>query len=196
MTTPRTRRSFTAERTTNVPFGRSSKPRSPLDPTALLDYAVKALGSRMKSERDLRRRLAERAEEPAHVDAVIAKLKALNYLSDERFAADFTRLRRDNEKHGQRRVQQGLMQKGIPQPIAQKALIEGYEDIDEVALARDYIARKRLKRPEGDREEKQKQTAKIMRRLLTAGFTSKTIWKVLREWDASIEEVDVPEDDI
>lgn len=177
-------------------FGRSSKPKPPLAGAELLDFAVKILSARMKSERDLRRRLGERAETPDAVDAVIARLKELGYLSDERFAADFTRLRRDNEKHGQRRVQQGLMQKGIPQPIAQKALAEGYEEVDEVALARDYIARKRMKKPEGDREQKHKETAKAMRRLLAAGFSSKSIWKVLREWDASIEEVDVPEDDI
>ena len=29
------------------------------------------------------------------------------------FAADFTRLRQENDKFGRRRVQQGLMQKGV-----------------------------------------------------------------------------------
>jgi regulatory protein len=30
-----------------------------------------------------------------------------------------------------------------------------------------------------------------MRRLMAAGFSSKTIWKVLRAWGAELEEVDI-----
>jgi regulatory protein len=33
-----------------------------------------------------------------------------------------------------------------------------------------------------------------MRRLMAAGFTTKTVWKVLRSWGAEVEEVDVVED--
>ena len=174
------------------------KPRAlkpPLDYAGLLEFAVRSLASKMKSERDLRRRLADRAEPGDEgreaIDKVIAKLKELGYLNDERFAADFTRLRKENDKFGERRVQQGLMQKGIAQPVMKEALATAYEDVDEVALARQYIERKRMKKPEGDREKKQKETAKAMRRLIAAGFSTKSIWKVLREWGAELEEVDL-----
>jgi regulatory protein len=174
---------------------KSVKP--PLEYAGLLEFAVRSLASRMKSERDLRRRMKERAEPGedgvAAMDRVVEKLKELGYLSDERFAADFTRLRRDNEKFGQRRVQQGLMQKGIAGAVVKEALGVGYEDVDEVALAREYVARKRMKAPEGDREKKQKETAKAMRRLVAAGFSTKTVWKVLREWGSELEEVEVEE---
>jgi len=178
-------------------FSREKKSRPPLEYGSLLEYAVRSLASRMKSERDLRRLMGQKAlpgdEGREAIDRVIAKLKELGYLSDERFAADFTRLRRDNEKFGQRRVQQGLMQKGISQPIGREALGTAYEDVDEVALAREYIARKRMKAPAGDREKKQKETAKAMRRLIAAGFSTKTIWKVLRDWGSELEEVDLGE---
>jgi regulatory protein len=172
-----------------VPF-KTKTPRPPLEPPALLEFAVRSLSAKMKSIRDLRRRLKDRAEPgeagEAAVDAVIIKLKDLGYLSDERFAADFTRLRKENEKFGRRRVQQGLMQKGIPQELANATLTAAYEDVDEVALAKEYVARKRMKKPEGDKE-----LARTMRRLMAAGFSSKTIWKVLRGWGAEVEEVDV-----
>jgi regulatory protein len=172
--------------------------KAPLEYAGLLEYAVRSLASRMRSERDLRRLMQQRVvagdDGVKAIDDVIAKLKELGYLSDERFAADFTRLRRDNEKFGQRRVQQGLMQKGIAAPLVKEALGTAYEDVDEVALAREYVARKRMKPPEGDREKKQKETAKAMRRLVAAGFSTKTVWKVLREWGAEVEEVDVVED--
>ncbi len=172
-----------------MPF-KPKTPRPPLEPPALLEFAVRSLSAKMKSIRDLRRKLRDRAEPgeagEAAVEAVILKLKDLGYLSDERFAADFTRLRKENEKFGKRRVQQALMQKGIPQELANATLTAAYEYVDEVALANEYVARKRMKKPEGDKE-----MARTMRRLMAAGFSSKTIWKVLRGWGAEVEEVDV-----
>jgi regulatory protein len=170
---------------------KSTKP--PLEYAGLLEYAVRSLASRMKSERDLRRRMKDRAEPGEEgeqaMDRVVEKLKELGYLSDERFAADFTRLRKENDKFGQRRVQQGLMQKGIAAPLVKEALGAAYEDVDEAALAKAYVERKRMKKPVGEKE-----VAKAMRRLMAAGFSSKAIWKVLRGWGAEVEEVDVVED--
>jgi len=91
-------------------------------------------------------------------------------------------------------VQQGLMQKGIAAPLVNETLGKAYDEVDEVALARAYVARKRMKQPAGDREKKQKETAKAMRRLVAAGFSTKTIWVVLREWGAEVDEVDVEEE--
>jgi regulatory protein len=183
-----------------MPFAKPKKPRAPLDYLGLLDYAVKSLGAKMKSERDLRRRLNDRVtpddEGRELADRVIAKLKDLGYLSDERFAADYTRLRQQNEKLGKRRVQQGLMQKGIAQPLANATLATQYDEIDEVELARAYIARKRMKQPEGaDREALQKATAKTMRRLVSAGFSTRAIWKVLRDWNPELSEDDISSSD-
>ena len=180
-----------------MPFQKkSAKAKAPLTEPELLDYAVKSLASKMKSERDLRRRLADRVSSDetgrSDIEKVIAKLKELGYLSDQRFAADFARLRQENEKLGKRRVQQGLMQKGIAGSLVNEAVTKQYEEVDEVTLARQYIERKRLKQPAGDREQRQKETAKIMRRLVAAGFSSRAIWTVLRDWAGSdIEEVDV-----
>ena len=165
-------------------------PKPPLDAPGLLEFAVRSLSSKMQSVRDLRRRMSTRAEPgeagEAAMDAVILKLKELGYLSDERFAADYTRLRKENEKYGKRRVQQGLMQKGIAQELTQSTLATAYDQVDEVALAKEYVARKRMKKPEDE-----KAVARTMRRLVGAGFSTRTIWKVLRGWGAEVEEVDV-----
>src|ERR1700679_2256193 len=172
-------------------FARKTKTvKPPLDQAGLLEFAVRSLSSKMKSVRDLRRRMSDRAEPGeegvAAIDAVIAKLKDLGYLSDERFAADYTRLRKENEKYGKRRVQQGLMQKGIAQELTVSTLAAAYDEVDEGALAKEYVARKRMKKPEGEKE-----VARAMRRLVGAGFSTRTIWKVLRGWGAEVDEVDV-----
>ena len=171
-------------------FAKARTARPPLDAVGLLEFAVRSLSSKMKSVRDLRRRMSHRAEPgeagEAAMDAVILKLKELGYLSDERFAADYTRLRKENEKYGKRRVQQGLMQKGIAQELTQSTLATAYDEVDEVALAKEYVARKRMKKPEGEKE-----VARAMRRLVGAGFSTQTIWKVLRGWGAELEGVDL-----
>jgi regulatory protein len=139
----------------------------------------------MRTVRDLRRLMRLRAEEGVAgeraMDAVCVRLKDLGYLSDTRFAADYTRLRKENEKFGRRRVQQDLMQKGVQKELIATTLATAYDEVDEVALAREYVARKRMKKPGG--VNAQKETARVMGRLMRAGFSSSAIYKVLREWD-------------
>jgi regulatory protein len=172
-------------------FARPKK-REPVGEAGLFEYAVGALARRMRTERDLRRLMKLRAEEGEAgvraMDAVVARLKELNYLSDTRFAEDYTRVRKEHEKFGKRRVQQDLMQKGVGKELVASTLETAYEDIDEVALARQYIARKRMKQPSG--EKAQKETARAMNRLLRAGFSSRAIYKVLREWELPEEAIE------
>ena len=73
------------------------------------------------------------------------------------------------------------MKKGVGKELVASTLETAYEDVDEVALARQYIARKRMKQPSG--ANAQKETVRTMNRLMRAGFSSSAIYKVLREWD-------------
>ncbi len=166
-----------------MPFARkSAKPKAPLNEAGLYDYAVKALGRHMRTEAELRRLMQQRVE-PGEagqmvVDAVVLRLRGHGYLNDKSFAETYTRLRQENEKLGSRTVRQKLTQKGIAAPIVDEAIEARYAGTDEVALARQHIERKRLKKPTNEKE-----TARLMRRLVAAGFSTGTIYKVLREWN-------------
>jgi regulatory protein len=171
------------------------KVREALGEAGLFEYAVGMLARQMRTERELRRLMQRRAapgdEGARAMDAVVARLKELKYLSDTRFAADYTRLRMEGEKFGRRRVQQDLAAKGVASETVGAAVGEAYAGVDEVALARAYVARKRMKQPSG--ENARKESAKVMGRLLRAGFSAGTVFKVLREWGVEVEEVDVAE---
>jgi regulatory protein len=173
-------------------FARAKK-REPVGEAGLFDYAVGVLARKMRTVRDLRRLMRNRAEEgeagERAMDAVCARLKELGYLSDTRFAADYTRQRKENEKFGRRRVQQDLMQKGVHKELIATTLATAYDEVDEVGLAREYVARKRMKKPSG--VNAQKETARVMGRLMRAGFSSSAIYKVLREWDLPEEVIPV-----
>jgi regulatory protein len=166
-----------------LPFrSKSAKPRAPLDEAGLYDYAVKALGRRMRSEADLRRLMSQRVEpgEPGQpiVAAVIARLKGQRYLDDQSFAETYARLRQENEKFGARRVRQDLRQKGISAALTDEAIDARYGQISEEALARKHLERKRIRKPENEKE-----TARVMRRLVAAGFSIGVIYKILRQWN-------------
>ena len=165
-----------------MPFGRPKKQSAPLDENALHEYAVKALGRRMRSESELRRLMQAKVEREstgaAKIAAVIARLKEYGYLNDTDFAETYTRLRQENEKLGQRRVRQVLGQKGVATKIVDEVLEARYAQIDEEALARQHLERKRIRKPENEKE-----TARVMRRLVTAGFSTGVIYKILRQWD-------------
>lgn len=176
-----------------MPFAKPKK-RDPVGEAGLFDYAVSTLARKMRTVRDLRRLMRNRAE-PGEageraMDAVITRLIDLKYLSDTRFAADYTHLRKQNERFGRRRVQQDLMQKGVAKELIAATLATAYEDVDEVALARGYCEKKRIRQPAG--VDIKKETVRIMNRLLRAGFSSNAIFKLLRSWNvtAPVEETD------
>jgi len=87
-----------------VAFARPKK-REPVGEAALFEYAVGALARRMRTERDLRRLMKPRAEEgeagARAMDGVVARLKELGYLSDERFAEDYTGCGRSTRSLGE-----------------------------------------------------------------------------------------------
>jgi len=153
-----------------------------LNETGLYDYAVKALGRAMRTEAELRRLMRTRVEPgergEAVITAVVARLKEQRYLDDQAFAETYARLRQENEKLGSRGVRRKLAQKGVPAGIANDAVDARYSGTDEEALARKHLEQKRIRKPTNEKE-----TARVMRRLVAAGFSTGVIYKILRQWD-------------
>src|SRR5262249_26265283 len=153
----------------------------------LYDYAVGALGRRMRSVAELKRLLRQRVEADTEigqtlVELIIRRLKDQGYLNDAKYAAAYSSYRRDNEKYGRMRVITELKVKGVHGEVIEKAVSATYDDVSEGKLARQYLQRKRLTKPAD-----KKQTARIFRQLARAGFSSRTIFKILRNWDVEEE---------
>ena len=163
-------------------LGRARKQPASLNEAGLYGYAVKALGRQMRSEAELRRLMRGRVEPgergEAVVAAVVARLKEHGYLDDAAFAETYARLRQENQKLGERRVGQDLRQKGVGAELIVETLAARYAGANEETLAREHLERKRIRKPENEKE-----TARVMRRLAAAGFSTGTIYKILRQWD-------------
>lgn len=149
----------------------------------LYEYAVGALARRMRSVAELKRLLRQRVDMETEigrtlVELVTRRLKDQGYLNDAKYAAAYSAFRRDNEKFGRRRVTTELKARGVVGEILDKAVSHAFDEIDEEKQAREYLRRKRLEKPQD-----KKQAARVFRLLMRAGFTSKTIFKILRKWD-------------
>jgi regulatory protein len=160
-----------------------ARPRKLYTEEELYEYALSALSRRMRSIAELKRLLRNRVEADTEfgqtlVELIIRRLKGNGFLNDAKYAAAYSSFRRDNEKFGPRRVITDLKIKGVHGDVIEKAVASAYEDVNEETLARDYLRRKRLERPRD-----QKQAARIFRRLIRAGFASKTIFSILKKWD-------------
>ena len=159
------------------------RPKKLYSEDELYEYAVGALGRRMRSIAELKRLLRRRVEPESElgdtlVELIVRRLKDQGYLNDARYAAAYSSYRRDNEKFGRRRVVTDLKAKGVHGDVIEAAVATTYDEIDELKQARDYLTRKRLHKPKD-----QKETARIFRHLLRAGFSSTTVFKLLKNWD-------------
>jgi regulatory protein len=153
----------------------------------LYHYAVGALGRQMRSVAELKRLLRRRVEAETElgktlVEIVIRKLKDQGYLNDGKYAAAYSTLRLENDKFGRMRVITDLKVKGVHGEVIQQAIATAFQDVNEESLARDFVQRKHLKKPEN-----QKQAARVFRQLTRAGFNSKTIFTILKKWDVDDE---------
>jgi len=153
----------------------------------LYEYAVGALARRMRSVAELKRLLRQKVEAETEfgktlVELIIRKLKDQGYLNDAKYAAAFSSFRRDNEKFGRMRVVTDLKVKGVHGDVIDQAVSAAFDEVNEEKQARAYLKRKRLTKPTD-----QKQSARIFRQLLRAGFRSKTIFTILKKWDVDDE---------
>jgi len=169
-----------------MPFSRAKKKPAPLDEPALYDYAIKSLGRRMRTVAELKRLMRSRVETSesgqAKIDRVITRLKEQRYVNDASYAASYARLRQENQSFGKRRVKQDLVQKGVHAEVIAKTLDAAYEDVKEEELARRHLERKRIQKPANEKE-----TARVMRMLVRAGFSTAVIFRILKKWDVDDE---------
>ncbi len=162
----------------------------------LYEYALGALGRRMRSVAELKRLLRGRVDAETEigktlVELVVRRLKDNGYLNDAKYAAAYSAFRRDNEKYGRRRIITDLKVTGVVGEVIEKAVNDSFAEVDEEKQAREYLRRKRLQKPKD-----KKQAARVFRQLIRAGFGSKTIFKILRNWDVDDETLSAFEEDI
>lgn len=133
--------------------------------------ALRLLARREHSRQELGRKLAPHAESGEAVEVLLDLLEQKKQLSDERFAAERTRVLA--RKFGAARIRQDLKAKGVDPELVGRVSAEG-----ELERARAILERK-YRVPVETREER----AKRMRFLQSRGFSSEIIRRLLSSRD-------------
>lgn len=151
----------------NNPSPKVKKP----PPTSLRARALRLLARREHSRRELERKLAVHAEDPAEVGRVLDEFEAQGWLSERRVVEQVVHARRS--RFGARRIEQELLDKGISADAVAAAL-PGLKD-SELAAARAVWARKFGKLPRTPAER-----ASQARFLQGRGFGFDIVLKVIK----------------
>jgi regulatory protein len=153
-----------------------------LNEAGLYEYGVNSLSRQMRSVADLRRLMTRRVEPGELGEAAVSRRRWPGCTSTATWTTqDLPRptpgcARRTKSWAAQSPA--GSCSKRASTELIAETLEARYGQTNEEALAREHLERKRMRKPENEKE-----TARVMRRLVTAGFSTGVIYKILRQWD-------------
>ena len=139
--------------------------------------ALKWLGGRELSERQVRQRLARRGYPDDEIDAAITRLTENRSLDDDRAARAMAHAETSLKKRGKLRVKRRLEAAGISPAVAQRAIQETFDSLDGDALLTGAL-QKRLRGRERIADDREFQ--RLYRYLVGQGFEPDRILALLR----------------
>lgn len=140
-----------------------------------LDY----LSQQLRTEKEVRTKLAGLEIPPATIDATIERLQALNLVDDRHYAASYVRTMMRTGDKGPRVIAQHLRQKGVTEHPIEDAL-QLYTAEERLAVGT-AVAQKLAKRYQ--RQAFHTQGQKIRQGLITRGFASDEATKFVASLD-------------
>jgi regulatory protein len=140
--------------------------------------ALTLLARRELSTRQLRDRLVRRKFDADDIQAVVERLTRDRTLDDRRVAVAFARFEASIKGRGKRRVVQAVQRLGVDSGVAEEAVDEVFEEIDEGALFERALERRLKGTAVRDLDEKSR--ARIVRHLVGQGFDLSRVLRALR----------------
>ena len=154
--------------------GGSVKRRHPQSGDEWFHRAVRYLARFDRTAAQVERFLTSKGASRAQVKQVISRLSALRYLDDRAYAARWVETTLARRPMGRDRLRSELMAKGIGETLADAAIVDGLDGMDEEALARRAL---RLKGSGGGRPPGQRTVSLLRQR----GFREEIIERIIRD---------------
>ena len=123
------------------------------------ERALRAIGARPMSQKELYDRLVQKGETPADAEETVAWLRELRLLNDAEYAAMCVR-HYAAKGYGPGRIRNELFRRGVPRELWEEALEELPEQDDEI----DRLLRRKLRGDVSDRDALRKATDYLYRR--------------------------------
>jgi regulatory protein len=159
-------------------------------PTAY-DKAVDLLARRQQTVAELSRKLRQRGYDGGEVEEALDRLIELNYLDDERTAADWAEEMARSGGRGRRRAVEKMIQRGIPYDVAKAQLDAVWDD----ELEREHARRalQKLLRSSSIPSHGPRRNAKLYRSLVNRGFAPEIVRELLDTHRQQEDQGDQPE---
>ncbi len=129
--------------------------------------ALSYLSRSPHTRKGLSLKLRKKGYGAAAVRLAVERMAELGYLDDASFAALMVRARLDAGREGRKAVLRDLLRRGVPRPLADAAVEDGYPEEAELDKARELV--------------RGLPARKAAARLQARGFRSRTIGRILRE---------------
>jgi regulatory protein len=137
---------------------------------------LKMLARRELSEAQVRQRLARKGYGPGDIDDAVARLRQERAIDDARVAEAIARTETSVRRRGKVRVRMQIERAGIAKAVAQRAMDDVFDAIDDDALLEASL-KKRLRDRETIADDREFQ--RLYRYLAGQGFESDRIVKAL-----------------
>lgn len=159
---------------------RRMRARAAPDPDSLPNayvVALRMLGRRELSEKQVRERLVRRGHDGAAIDEAVARLKHERAIDDERVAGAIARTATSIKRRGRIRVARDIQNAGISTSTAKKAVDDTFTEVDEDALIATTLSR-RLRGQTGAMDRRA--LTRLYRYLRGQGFEHDRVMRHLR----------------
>jgi regulatory protein len=143
-----------------------------------LDFALKLLAFRSRSEKELRGRILQKNFSEEIANRVIGKLKRMKFVDDERFANEYAASLKQKQK-GPRFIRAELARKGVERETIDEIAGGLYPSPEDEIEQIKEIAEKKLAKMKNVEPEKAAQ--RLMRFLFARGFSIDNINSALRK---------------
>ena len=150
------------------------KRRIPQSGNEWFHRAVRYLARFDRTAVQVERFLTSKGASRAQVKQVISRLSALRYVDDRAYAVRWVEATLARRPMGRERLKSELMAKGLDEQLAETAIVEGLDGMDEEAVARRAL---RLKGRTGGRSSRLRMVALLRQR----GFGEETIERIIRD---------------
>jgi regulatory protein len=140
--------------------------------------ALDLLSRRDRSEAEVRRRLREKGITDTEIDAVLDRLRELNYLDDRRLADRIATAALCTGQGYGVRLALDLAKRGIPRDISDETLTRLAGEYDQQDLVRDLLTRKFPAFNPATADNRGK--ARVMNFLLRRGFSRSAVFEAMK----------------
>lgn len=141
------------------------------------DAAFRLLARRLHSSHELKLKLVKKKYDKSIIDNVIQSLKEQNYLDDDQFAKLLVEEKSVKKKFGRNKIKAELYKKGINKSIIDSVLNNQDDELNYNNAI--FLAKKKLKLLNDKNTDKRKLKEKLFSFLLSKGYDSELIMKVI-----------------